>query len=213
MSPRTAAAVRDGGRSLREHLVAAAGRLIAERGTAGLTVRAIARAAGVADGVLYNHFADKDELLAEAWHAHVRAIEDGLPPLPRPGEGTLADGLRAQIGHGLALHRAVVPAMSGLLGRPELLARLNAPRESGVDWRDRLRDWLRAERDLGRVVPDAPVDAVASLIVGICHESVLSMLLRGGDPSAVEPPSGERLDDLVRAILPGLTGTANQTPS
>ncbi|MCP2337227.1 TetR/AcrR family transcriptional regulator [Actinomadura rupiterrae] len=203
MSPRTAAAVRDGGRSLREHLVAAAARLIAERGTADLTVRAIARSAGVADGVLYNHFADKDELLAEAWEAHVQAIEDGLPPLPRPGEGTLADGVRAQLTHGLALHRAVMPGLSGLLGRPELLARLTAPRPSGTDWRDRLRAWLLAEQDLGRIPPNAPVDASAALIVGVCHESVLTTLLQATQTTA--PPSPDHLNALTQAILHGLT--------
>lgn len=62
MAPRRAAALRDGDVSLRDHLIAAATRLIADRGTAGLTVRDIARAADVAVGVLYNHFADKEEL-------------------------------------------------------------------------------------------------------------------------------------------------------
>ncbi|MGS2645431.1 hypothetical protein [Streptosporangium sp. LJ11] len=47
MSPRKAAALRDGegDRSLREHLIAAAERLMAQRGTAGLTVRDLGRLA------------------------------------------------------------------------------------------------------------------------------------------------------------------------
>ena len=43
------------GQNLREHLIATAARLIAQRGTGALTVREIARAAQVADGVLYNY--------------------------------------------------------------------------------------------------------------------------------------------------------------
>ncbi|MFG1675885.1 TetR family transcriptional regulator [Micromonospora sp. NPDC049282] len=59
MAPRRAAALRGGEQSLREHLIAAAARLLDRRGPAGLTVRDVAREAGVADGVVYNHFADK----------------------------------------------------------------------------------------------------------------------------------------------------------
>jgi AcrR family transcriptional regulator len=51
---------------LREHLLAAAERLLAESRPQALTTRAIARAAGVSDGVLYNYFADRDELVLEA---------------------------------------------------------------------------------------------------------------------------------------------------
>lgn len=203
MSPRTAAAVRDGDRSLRDHLVATAERLIAERGMGDLTVRAIARAAGVADGVLYNHFADKDELLAEAWWARVRTIEHDLPPLPVAGEGALADGVRTHFEYGLAFHRAVMPGLSSLLGRPDFLARLATSHPPGEGWREVLLAWLRAERDLGRIAPSAPVDAVAAMIVGVCHETVLNYLLRG-IPAAPEPPAGPWLDELVRAVLPAL---------
>ncbi|MEV4253937.1 helix-turn-helix domain-containing protein [Spirillospora sp. NPDC049652] len=204
MSPRTAAAVRDGDRSLRDHLVATAERLIAERGMADLTVRAIARSAGVADGVLYNHFADKDELLTEGWWARVRAIERGLPALPVAGEDALADGVRAHFEYGLAFHRAVMPALSGLLGRPDFLARLAATHAPGDTWRDRLLAWLAAERDLGRVAASAPLGAVAAMMVGVCHETVLNYLLRGL-PGTPEAPSRAWLDDLVKAVLPALT--------
>ncbi|MGI5271303.1 TetR/AcrR family transcriptional regulator [Nonomuraea sp. CA-218870] len=126
MSPRRAAAV-PGSETLPGHLIAAAERLIARDGAAGLTVRAIAKEARVADGVLYNHFADKEELIARALLAHVRTVERGLPPLPRgPGEGDLETNLRAYVDYGVALHLAILPAFAGLLGRPDILARFAA---------------------------------------------------------------------------------------
>jgi len=65
--------LRDGGeRNLRDYLIDTAARLIAERGTAGLAVRDITRAAQVADGVLYNYFEDKEDLLAHACICLVR---------------------------------------------------------------------------------------------------------------------------------------------
>ncbi|HEX9337001.1 MAG TPA: TetR/AcrR family transcriptional regulator [Pseudonocardiaceae bacterium] len=198
MSPRKAAALRDDTRSLRDHLIAAAARLIAEQGTAGLTVRAIARAAGVADGVLYNHFADKEDLLAAALRAHVRTVEDGLPTLPQPGTGGVEANLRAQLAYGLALHRAILPAFAGLVGQPAVLARFTELNDNGGQWRDRLLDYLTAEQVLGRIAPDADVGAAGAILVGVCHETVLSTLLTGA-PSA---PSS--VESVITVVLKGI---------
>lgn len=198
MSPRKAAALRDGDRSLREHLIATADRMMSERGAAGLTVRAIARAAGVADGVLYNHFDGKEELLALALHARVLRVERELGPLPEPGAGTLAANLRAHVEHGLALHRALLPALAGLTAQPDVLARFAAAHEPGEAWRDHLHAYLRAERDLGRLAADASPAAAASMIVGVCHEAVLSALLGAREPSPVP------VDEVVASVLHGI---------
>ncbi|WP_433188040.1 TetR/AcrR family transcriptional regulator [Actinoallomurus sp. CA-150999] len=206
MSPRRAAVLRDGGgeRSLREHLIATAERMISERGTIGLTVRGIAREAGVADGVLYNHFADKEELLAHALRARVRAVERGLPALPEPGSDTIEANLRAYVTHGMALHRTILPAMAGLLAQPETLTRFADLVGSGETWRGRLIGYLRAERDLGRLAPDAQVDAAARMIVGVCHEAVLSLLFGGGLVPEAMPVEPTEVDALVAAVLAGI---------
>ena len=101
------------GQNLREHLIATAERLISSRGTAALTVREIAREAGVADGVLYNYFDGKEDLLANAVAAHVRTIQAGLGDLPRPGEGDVAENLRTHVRYGIALHRALLSLHGG----------------------------------------------------------------------------------------------------
>ena len=197
MAPRKAAVLRDDSRSLREHLIATAERMIAATGTAGLTVRAIARAAGVADGVLYNHFADKEELLAAALRAHVNTVQAGMDPLPEPGSGDVAANLRAYLDHGLALHRAILPAFTGLLGQPAVLARF-ANGDQGGDWRDLLADYLRAERDLGRIAATADVDAAVALVAGVCHEAVLSTMFPHAAASQVPTEA------VVTAILRGI---------
>jgi AcrR family transcriptional regulator len=207
MSPRRAAALRAGGRSLREHLIATAERMMAERGTAGLTVRAIAREAGVADGVLYNHFADKEELLAHALRARAESVGRELGPLPEPGTATVAENLRAYVAYGLAAHRALIPAVAGLVAQPEVLARFAGLSGGEEDWRSRLAAYLRAERDLGRLAPDAPVDAATSMIVGACHEPVLSALFQGEDIARRDRP--DTADDLVAVVLRGI---APRTP-
>ncbi|TDD79232.1 TetR/AcrR family transcriptional regulator [Actinomadura darangshiensis] len=202
MSPRKAAALRDGDQSLREHLIATAERMMAERGTAELTVRAIAREAGVADGVLYNHFADKEELLAHALRAHAEAVARPLGPLPEPGTATVEENLRAYVAHGLALHNGMLPALTGLLAKPAVLARFAALSGGGEDWNQRLLGYLRAERDLGRLAPGARVEAAASLIVGACHEPVLSILFQGQGIAHRVPL--DAVDGLVATVLGGI---------
>lgn len=211
MSPRRAAALRDGGdQSLREHLIAAAERLIAQRGTAGLTVRGIAGEAGVAVGVLYNHFADKEELLAHALHAHVRSVGRtlGEPPTPA-GEGTVEANLRTYIEHGLTLHLAILPAFAGLFAQPDVLVRfagLPNPIAAGRGLRADLADYLRAEQQLGRIAARANVDAAATMIIGACHELVLPDLFRGPAATVSPVPAGF-VDDLVTTVLDGIGPT------
>jgi AcrR family transcriptional regulator len=209
MSPRRAAVLRDGGdQSLPDHLIAAAERLIARRGTAGLTVRDIAREAGVADGVLYNHFADKEELLAYALYAHVRTVERTLGEPPGPtGSGTVEKNLRRYLARGLALHTAIMPAFAGLLTQRKVLDRfaglasLANPMAAGRGLRGELAGYLRAERDLGRLAPDANVEAAATMIVGACHEMVLPHLFHGGPPAEIPPGF---VDDVIATVLTGI---------
>lgn len=202
MSPRRAAVLRnsDDERSLREHLIATAERMISSQGTAGLTVRAIARQAGVAGGVLYNHFADKEELLAQALHAYVRSVGYDLGELPEPGVDTVEANLRTYLAYGLALHRAILPAFTGLLAQPAVLARFANIDEHGEQWRDRLISYLHAERDLGRLAQHAELDAAAAMIVGVCHETVISALLPH-DATAPTPPP---VESVITAVLKGI---------
>jgi len=120
--------LRDGsGQNLRDYLIATAARLIDQRGSAGLAVRDIAREAKVADGVLYNYFEDKEDLLAHALLVHVGNVMAGSPQLlPPPGEGTIAENLRQFIDGGMARLVRVVPAFAGLLAQPKVLIRFHA---------------------------------------------------------------------------------------
>ncbi|MEV7969828.1 helix-turn-helix domain-containing protein [Sphaerisporangium sp. NPDC088356] len=201
--------LREGGgdQSLREHLIATAERLIAERGTAGLTVRAIAREAQVADGVLYNHFADKEELLALALRAHVRTVGRRLGEPPRAaGEGTVEGNLRAYIAYGLALHIAILPAFAGLVQQPKVFTRFNElpnPMAEGLGLRADLGDYLRAEQRLGRLAPGASAEAAATMIIGACHELVLPGVFSGSPTTMEQIPDGF-IDELVTTVVGGI---------
>ncbi|MCE7012148.1 TetR/AcrR family transcriptional regulator [Kibdelosporangium philippinense] len=183
--------------NLREQLIATAAGMIASQGTAGLTVRAIAKQAGVADGVLYNHFSDKEELLAQSLITHVRNVEATLGELPEAGSGKVEANLKAHLEYGLALHKAILPAFTGLIGQPAVLERLGELENDS--WRERFTAYLHAERELGRLRADADVDSAVALIVGICHETVLSGLLPH-NPVTRDPDT----DRIVAAVLTGI---------
>ena len=117
----------DSGQNLRDYLIETAARLIEQRGSAGLAVRDIAREAKVADGVLYNYFEDKEDLLVHALLAHVGNVMASAPGLlPPPGEGAVADNLRVFIDGGIANLLRVTPAFAGLLSQPKVLTRFHA---------------------------------------------------------------------------------------
>jgi AcrR family transcriptional regulator len=198
MSPRKAAAQQDG-QSLHDLLLETAQKMIATHGTTGMTVREIARMAGVADGVLYNHFSDKEELVARALLEHVRTTEAELGELPVPGEGVLFANLRRHVEFGLALHKALVPAFSGLVSQPRVLERFAEISEWSGHWRDRLVAYLEAERALGRLRPESEVDATAAMLVGYCHASVLTTVFPHTAP--LDPPP---VNSVVSAALHGI---------
>jgi len=152
----------DSGQNLRDYLIATAARLIDQRGSAGLAVRDIAREAQVADGVLYNYFEDKEDLLVHALLAHVGNVMNSAPQLlPAPGEGTVAENLRAFIDGGIATLLRVTPAFAGLIGQPKVLARFHAMvggdpafDPASADGGEAVRDDGEAGRDDGEAGQD-----------------------------------------------------------
>src|SRR5919197_6624021 len=97
---RQARSGQDGGRSVsprgvaipqvKEQLFRAAERVLSRDGADGLTSRAITREAGVAKGLLYNHFGDLDEFLAELIIDRARRAAQDAARLPSlVGTGTV----------------------------------------------------------------------------------------------------------------------------
>ena len=78
-------------------LVEAARRILEAEGPAGLSLRAVAREAGVSPAAPYHHFKDKAELLDavahEGWHALDMAIAEGRAKAATPREGVLGIGM------------------------------------------------------------------------------------------------------------------------
>lgn len=63
----------------RETLLQKATELFASEGYNGVSVRKLARAAGITEGSIYNHFASKNEILEEILDEHARQLESQMP--------------------------------------------------------------------------------------------------------------------------------------
>jgi AcrR family transcriptional regulator len=185
---------------LREHLFQAAERVLARQGPSGLTSRAITLEAGVAKGILHNHFTDLDEFLAELMIERFRRIAEEVAKLPaRAGEGTVDGNLADAVVSVFQAHAA--PMISLAMARPTLMHRLQ---HSAAAWSPSLQHieatfatYLQAEQQLGRLSPAADTATLALAIIGTVHHLFLT---HRADPADL---SGG-VHRLVAALLAGV---------
>ena len=198
---------------LRAQLVDAAEALVAERQSAAITARDIAREAGVSDGVLYNHFADKHELvlaalvrrferLVEAFQAEVST------PAPSPAPPRLDVDLDRLVSASFRLHAAALPMLANVLSEPALFQRfmvaIHRPPLGPRVFIDPIEAHLRSERDAGRL-GDVDPGAASGLLVGSILLLALQDLVAPRPAEAIEA----HLHETVRALVIGL---APRTP-
>src|SRR3954466_2528245 len=112
--------------SMRERILTAAVSVIRDRGLTNATTKEIARAAGVAEGSIYNHFANKSELIAACMAEVAGGVRGALARLMGPlGEGTVEGNLTELAEAQIAFFTDLLPITGPVLGDHEL------------------RDWLR----------------------------------------------------------------------
>jgi AcrR family transcriptional regulator len=203
------------GRSLREHLIEVTERLLAESGFEHLTTRRIARAAGVADGVLYNHFADKDELILEALVSRASALLRAFRgSSPSAGAGTVEANLARLAAAMLELQRGLLPLLVGLIGRRALLERflgaLHAPEIGGPDAvLDTVHTYLAAESRLGHLSVRSDAHIAGVLLFAIAQLQALVIHFRA--PETDNTDAARELQPFVRFLAEALTAGPEQT--
>jgi AcrR family transcriptional regulator len=180
------------GMSPRDHLVAVLERLLAEQGPEELTTRRIAREAGVAHGLLYNHFANKEDLILAGLVTRASALFDEFhQACPSPGSGTVEGNLAKFAAALLQLQRRLLPLLAGLIGKPALLRRflaeLHAPGIGGADRILRtVDDYLAAEQHLGRIGGAVDPHLVGVLLFAITQLQALATHVQQPEATAAE---------------------------
>ncbi|MEU9042935.1 MULTISPECIES: TetR/AcrR family transcriptional regulator [unclassified Kitasatospora] len=180
---------------VRERLFAAAERVLAREGPAGLTNRSVTEEADCAKGLLYNHFADLDDFMAQLVLDRFERIAAEVAPLPgRAGSGEVRENLT---GAALVLLGTTGPVIAAAaLARQGATQRVRLAWEAGAPGPDAVEGaivrYLEAEQRLGRVRADADCAMLALALVGTVHH-----LLMHGDRSADGAQLVRRLVDAL----------------
>ena len=194
------------GGDTRDALLAAAGEVLRTKGVTGMTTREVALAAGRSEGSIYNHFADKIDLVNAVLDTHLPALVDVLIELPqRVGKWTVRANLERAANALVAFHAEILPVLSGVMGDPVMLARLHAdflPQDKGPHRPHRgVADYLRAEQALGRINASSDCEALSYLLNSACHQYAYLDLVSGPERN---PLSGHRFaTTIVGTLLAG----------
>jgi AcrR family transcriptional regulator len=182
----------------RRQLFDAAVRVLVRDGVTGLTSRAVTTEAAVAKGVMHRHFADFDAFLAELVLDRIAQVQAQATALrDAAGTGTVVDNLTRAL---LSLFEPVMVAIVALvITRDELRTRLRAAGTARFplvgESAAMIAGYLTAERDHGRIAPDADVDVLAPTVIGAAH---LLFTDRKGSP-----PSPAAVRKVVTTVLAG----------
>ncbi len=173
----------------RERILCAARRVLDEHGAAGLSMNAVAAAAGVGKGTIFRRFGDRDGLTEALLDAHAAHLQDGFllgpPPLGpgAPPAQRLQAFVRALVEFQLAHLEVVLAAERSSLGDPPVYGTFA----------------LHLRTLLAQLDPrlDAPV--LAQLLLGALSPRELHRLLRAADGD------GARVADGAVALARSLT--------
>lgn len=196
----------DRGSQTRARLLEATRAVVRTAGYGHASTRAIAQAAGVAEGTIYRHFPDKASLFLAAVLEANAPIVEWIASLPgRAGQGTVEGNLTDALVRLAGLRDAVLPLELAIAADPELAAqRRRALAEAGATLPagppEAIAAYLAAEQRLGRVDPEVDPREAAALILGGLFALASTPVDDDGGASPDRVASAVRL--FVRGIAP-----------
>jgi len=190
--------------AVRDHILDAAHRVIASHGLAAASTRAIAEEAGIGAGTLYNYLDNRLQLLARSILRRAHTLSQPLADLPsHAGKDTVAGNLRDFARRVAAILDELVPLFAAAFSDTDLLDALRHELRTGALSAGPfaphpIERYLLAERELGRIAPDADCHAAAALVVSLCHDRAFHRYFRGetGEPT----PVTDEIDLITHAV-------------
>lgn len=202
----------------RQALIDAALEVFLRHGFARATTREIAQTAGVAEGTIYRHFADKHVLFSEVFRSLIADIADELRRLPeRAGQDTVSDHLEYLFSLVGRMQEQLSSLMASMWADPELARKIGAHiREHAREGFEppapvaMVAEYIRAEQALGRIRGDVDATEAAAVVLSVPFASGMERALRThmpapGDfpaPGHFPVPAAGALDILVRGLAP-----------
>jgi len=200
----------DRGRATRARLIEATLGVVREVGYARASTRAIAQAAGVAEGTIYRHFPDKASLFFAAVLESNAPIVAWVATLPaRAGRGSVEGNLAGAAVRLAGLRDQIVPLELAIAIDPELAAqRQRALAGAGgvlpPGPPEAIAAYLAAEQRLGRVRADVdPREAAVVLLAALFGLAAMPTIDDRG-------LTDERLASAVRLFVRGIHPTPDE---
>jgi len=195
------------GKATRARLIEATRSVVREVGYAHASTRAIALAAGVAEGTIYRHFPDKASLFFATVVESNSPIIEWVTALPdRAGRGTVEENLADAAVQLASLRDQIVPLELAIAADPELAAhRRKVMAAAGPSLPpgppEAVAAYLAAEQRLGRVRGDVDPREAAGILLGVLF--ALGTMPAIGDESL----GPDRVASAVRLVVRGLQPT------
>lgn len=176
----------------RDKIVAAAERLLKEKGLAAVTTRAIAEAVPCSEGAIYVHFPNRLELLLTVFEQRLREMLVPLKTLEQKvGHATPRTNLLEAITALRRFHKQIVPMLCSMFADEDLLAGFQeslAARQKGPYGAvGRLAAYLAAEQHAGRVDRSVDPEFVAATLMASSFFAAFHRALLGQSLRALAP--------------------------
>jgi AcrR family transcriptional regulator len=201
--PRATGAPRTPSPDLKHRILEAAAELLRTEGVGALSMREVARRAGVTHQAPYHHFEDRESILAELVTGGFTMLADRLA---QANDGAARNGIRCMLlesGHAYVGFALTQPGRFRIMFRPELCdpARFPAAAQASE----------RAHVELMRMVVTAygaPDEALASLHWSLVH-GLASLMVDGGMADRMPSERARRAHiDAVLGVFVDMTMTS-----
>lgn len=196
---------------MRDRILAAAVTVMREHGVTNTTTKEVARVAGVAEGSIYNHFANKTELIAASMAQVTSGVREALTTLfDQVGQGSIEHNLVAYAEVAIGFFGDLLPITGPAMGDRDVLTFLRegaspGPAAGPVLGHAGLIGYLEAEQRAGRLPAAASAPHLAALLLGACQEYAFLTLF--SKPEAIEAVARLPADpatyarEIVRLVL------------
>jgi AcrR family transcriptional regulator len=177
-------------KTTRDRILDAAAKIVMAQGVGAATTKLIATEAGVSEGSLYNHFADKPQLLITLVLERLPSIREVFDALQQAADGAaLPDRLVAALAAMIEFYARAQPIIGGISADPMLLAlcrqRFAETGEGPHRAHEKLTAFLQQAQKSGRIRRGAKPDVIASLLIGACTEYASLANLTGREPGGL----------------------------
>lgn len=191
----------------RRAILHAAVRVFAEKGYHGCRIADVARQAGVAYGLVYHYFRNKEELLenvfAEQWAIFIAAIR-----AIREGSGSAAERLAGVCRFAVDVFKTAPAAVRVLLlevARTPNVMRAGSTRQTFDQAVRLVADMVREGQEAGELRRGADPLVAAAALLGALELSLTGMVV-GVIPCGTEPEVERAKQQVVDFVLRGLHG-------